>query len=174
MSSFRWLAEERAKRGKLSQPSILNSSSGSSDISVAARLIDSNRGVQHRLLASFESALVRNATLLASGAIAGGLEFITHVAIGRMNMPAVYDAFVDASLVALMTIALVGVCISSAGARQRAMLKQIRIASDLNHHLRNALQVITQSRYLPEEKQADAVFASIDRIEETLKRLDQQ
>jgi hypothetical protein len=130
--------------------------------------------VHHRLMVSLQSPLVMNLTLLASGAIAGTLEFITHLTVIRMKMPPAFDAFFDAGVVALMTIALVGVCIKYAAARQRVMLQKIRTASDLNHHLRNALQVITQSRYLPEEKQAQAVYASIDRIEEALRRLNPQ
>jgi hypothetical protein len=172
MPPFQWLAKKLAKRDK-SQTAILDKDQRRSHSSFAW-LTDFRAKAHHLLVTSFESPLLRNATLLASGAVAWTLEFITHMAVSRTKMPAAYDAFVDARVVALMTIALVGVWIRSAAARQRAMLQQIRIASDLNHHLRNALQVITQSRYLPEEKQAQAVLASIDRIEEALKQLNPQ
>lgn len=126
------------------------------------------------LIDSFDSPWLVNGFLLASGVIAGFLEFFTHLAVGHMNVPAEYHAFIDASVIALMTIALVGVCFASARTRRKVMLEQIRTASDLNHHLRNALQVITQSRYLPEEKQNEAMYSSIDRIDEALRRLSPQ
>lgn len=167
MSFFRRLTSTRAESG--AKPSDFFSS-----ISSDANVLSLPTRVPHRLMVSLESPLVMNLTLLASGAIAGTLEFITHLTVIRMKMPAAFDAFFDAAVVALMTIALVGVCIKYAAARHRVMLQKIRTASDLNHHLRNALQVITQSRYLPEEKQAQAVYASMDRIEEALRRLNPQ
>ena len=91
-----------------------------------------------------------------------------------MKTAPAYHALIDAVVVAFMTIALVGVCIASVKARRQTVLDQIRTASELNHHLRNALQVITHSRYLPEEKQAQAVFESVDRIDGALKRLTPQ
>ncbi len=131
-------------------------------------------GILRRIVPGFDSRLIVNATLIGCGIIAGSLEFATHLAVDRMNTPSAYHALIDATVVAFMTMALVSVCIASAKARRHAMLNQIRTASELNHHLRNALQVIANSRYLPEEKQAQAVFSSIDRIDETLKRLTPQ
>ena len=43
--------------------------------------------------------------------------------------------------------------------------------AELNHHVRNALQVIRESHYLPEDRQAQAVMESVDRIDRTLKHL---
>jgi len=126
------------------------------------------------LIDPFDSPWFANGFLLASGVIAGSLEFITHLAVGRMKVTAEYHAFIDAGVIALMTIALVGVCFASARARRQRTLERMRTASDLNHHVRNALQVITLSRYLPEEKQSQAVYTSIDRIDEALKRLSPQ
>lgn len=127
-----------------------------------------------RLIDSFDSPWFANGLLLASGVIAGFIEFFTHLAVGHMKATAEYHAFIDAGVIALMTIALVGVCFASARARRQRTLERIRTASDLNHHVRNALQVITLSRYLPEEKQSQAVYTSIDRIDEALKRLSPQ
>lgn len=124
-----------------------------------------------RLIECVDSPWLVNVFSIAIGVAAGLLEFFTHLVIGRMNVRAGYHAFVDASLIALLAIALVGMCFASARARRKVMLDRVRTASDLNHHVRNALQVITLSRYLPEEKQSEAVYSSIDRIDDALKRL---
>jgi hypothetical protein len=168
MSSYQWLEQRRSKR----QQHCFNRQSGSNTSSRHLERGTNDRGrMMERPTLSLESSFVVNATLLASGAIAGALEFITHLTVSHMKTPPAFHAFIDASVVSLMTIALVGVCIASVKARRRAMIEQIRIASDLNHHLRNALQVITQRHYLPEEKQGQAVLKSLDRIDEALKRL---
>ena len=136
----------------------------------------SDRGPRliEKLIPSFDSSLVVVVALLICGAIAGALEFMTHIAVDRMHTPLAYHAFIDASVITLMTIALVGVGITSARARRESSIRQIRTAEELNHHLRNALQVIAQSRYLPEDKQAKAVFDSMDRIAGALRRLTPQ
>ncbi len=166
MSSYHSLADPQEKTG-----------SGKSENTFGARAATHARvssqlnEVLRKIVPGFDSRFIVNATLIACGLAAGALEFATHMAADHMNTPPAYHAFIDATVVALITMALVGVCIASAKARRHAVLDQIRIASELNHHLRNALQVITQSRYLPKEKQAQAVFSSIDRIDETLKKL---
>jgi hypothetical protein len=43
--------------------------------------------------------------------------------------------------------------------------------AELNHHVRNALQVIRDSHLLPEERQAQAVIESVERIDRTLRHL---
>lgn len=125
-----------------------------------------------RLVPSFNSGFVIWAALVLSAGVAGSLEFMTHLAVARLHTPLAYHAFIDASVIALMSMALVGVCITSVRTRRKAVIQQIRAVEQLNHHLRNALQVIAQSRYLPEEKQAQAVFDSMDRIEEALRLLE--
>jgi hypothetical protein len=170
MSSFQWPEQSRVAPRNISHKSTTGLGRNPSKVSMG-QPVSEKRAAVARLLPTFESSLVVNVTLLASGAIAGILEFITHIAVSHMKTPPAFHAFIDSSVVSLMTIALVGVCIASVKARRQAIAEQIRIASDLNHHLRNALQVIANSHYLPEEKQGQAVIASLDRIDEALKRL---
>ncbi|HEU4415119.1 MAG TPA: hypothetical protein VFT65_10085 [Candidatus Angelobacter sp.] len=124
-----------------------------------------------KFVPSFDSAFIVTSALVLTGAVAGSLEFMTHLAVARLHTPLAYHAFIDASVIALMAMALVGVCIASVRTRRQAVIRQLRAVEQLNHHLRNALQVIAQSRYLPEEKQAQAVFNSVDRIEDALRRM---
>ena len=124
-----------------------------------------------RLVPSFESNFAVAVTLILSGAVAGAMEFITHLVVAHVHAPLAFHAFIDASVICLMTMALVGVAIASVRARRQAGIRQIRAVAELNHHLRNALQVISQSRYLPEDKQAQAVLDSTGRIDEVLRRM---
>jgi hypothetical protein len=127
--------------------------------------------LKESFVSSFDSSLAVAVTLLLSGAVAGSMEFITHLVVSRMHTPLEFHAFIDASVMCFMTMTLVGVAIASIRARRQAAVRQIRAVAELNHHLRNALQVIAQSRYLPEEKQSQAVLVSIGRIDEALRRL---
>jgi hypothetical protein len=170
MSSYHSLAHPQEKTGSGKIENIFLTRV----VKIYARSSHQLKDVLRKIVPGFDSRFIVNATLIACGVIAGTLEFATHMAVDHMNTPPAYHALIDAAMVALITIALMGVCIASAKARRHAVLDQVRTASELNHHLRNALQVITQSRYLPEEKQAEAVFSSIDRIDETLKRLTPQ
>lgn len=124
-----------------------------------------------RLVPSFDSRLSVAVTLILSGAVAGAMEFMTHLVVAHMHAPLAFHAFIDASVMCSMTMLLVGVAIASVRARKQAGIRQIRAVAELNHHLRNALQVISQSRYLPEDKQAQAVLDSTGRIDEVLRRM---
>jgi hypothetical protein len=140
-------------------------------VGIAHSASDRRPRLIEKLVPSFDSTFVVLAALLLSGAIAAALEFMTHIAVSRMHTPLAYHAFIDASVITLMTIALVGVGITSARARRHTIILQIRTVEELNHHLRNALQVIALSRHLPEDKQAQAVFDSMDRIAQALRRI---
>jgi uncharacterized membrane protein len=50
-------------------------------------------------------------------------------------------------------------------------MQEMHTVAELNHHVRNALQVIRDSHLLPEDKQAQAVIESVERIDNTLRRL---
>lgn len=178
MAIIHSFARKQMKQRQRSSPSVSGLSIAGEvsygDSAITNNSLERRQRKLARLIDSFDSPWLVNGVLLASGVIAGFLEFFTHLAVGHMKVTAAYHAFIDAGVIALMTIAMVGVCFASARAKRQVMLEKIRTASELNHHLRNALQVITQSRYLPEEKQNEAVFTSIDRIDEALKRLSPQ
>jgi hypothetical protein len=88
-----------------------------------------------------------------------------------MRTPLRAHASVDALVIAFLTMMLVSVVITAARARRRQVLKEMRTIAELNHHVRNALQVIRDSHFLPEDRQAQAVMDSVERIDVTLKRL---
>ena len=56
--------------------------------------------------------------------------------------------------------------------RNRFLEQRLRIIALMNHHVRNALQVITYSHYLkPDEKQVTEVKEAIERIEWALREV---
>jgi hypothetical protein len=124
-----------------------------------------------RLIASVDSRRVAALAVVVCGALAGTLEFITHLAVASLRPPLRFHAGVDALVIAFLTMTLVSVVIAAARARRHQVLQEMRTVAELNHHVRNALQVIRDSHLLPEDRQAQAVIESVERIDSTLRRL---
>jgi predicted metalloprotease len=124
-----------------------------------------------RTIAAVDSRRAAVATVVLCGTVAGALEYITHLAVAHMRPPLKFHAGVDAVVIAILTMTLVSVVITAARARRRQVLAEMRTVAELNHHVRNALQVIRDSHFLPEDRQAQAVMDSVERIDQTLKRL---
>lgn len=55
--------------------------------------------------------------------------------------------------------------------RHNAMLKRIQVIADMNHHVRNALQAITLSRYAENAQQIELIDESAKRIQWALREL---
>ena len=56
--------------------------------------------------------------------------------------------------------------------RERFLEQRLRVIALMNHHVRNALQVITYSHYLkPEERQVEQVKEAVERIEWALREV---
>jgi hypothetical protein len=96
---------------------------------------------------------------------------MTHIAVAHMGPPLAFHASVDATVIAILTMSIVSGGILAARARRRRVIQEMRTVAELNHHVRNALQVIRDSHLLPEEQQTQAVIESVDRIDSTLRRL---
>jgi hypothetical protein len=130
-----------------------------------------NLSLFERLVASFDSRAMAVIAVLVSGVLAGLLEFITHLAVAKSRPPLQFHAEVDAAVMASITMILISVIIAAARARRRQVLKEVETVAELNHHVRNALQVIRDSHLLPEDRQAQAVIESVERIDRTLRHL---
>jgi len=124
-----------------------------------------------RLVASFDSRVTAVVVVVLSGAVAGTLEFLTHLAVAKMKTPLQAHAGVDGAVISVLTMTLVSVVIVAARARRRQVLRDMQNIAELNHHVRNALQVIRDSHLLPEDRQAQAVIESVERIDRTLRHL---
>lgn len=93
----------------------------------------------------------------------GLVTLLLHMQVARFYLRA-QDAFLTGALTAVVVWALLTVV----AARRRFVRRQIEVVANLNHELRNALQVILGSEYLPKTEKADAILESVDRINRNL------
>jgi hypothetical protein len=77
----------------------------------------------------------------------------------------------DAIITAGLTAALVWLLLMAVRVRYSQQQAQIRMAAHLNHHVRNALEVIFHSDYLRNTDKAAAILESLERIDRTLRIL---
>lgn len=125
--------------------------------SLAAAVTDSNGRIASVGIIAFIAA-----GLLKFAAVSVLLHFGVHRRYLRLQ-----DAVITGALAALLvSFALIAMAI-----RRRYVRQQIEVVSNLNHELRNALEVILGSEYLPKSNQAEAILESVNRIERTLVRL---
>ena len=74
----------------------------------------------------------------------------------------------DAILTGALSTVLVWVLVAAIRIRQDQRDQQLRAVADLNHHVRNALEVILASEYLHSSDKAAAILESVRRIDTTL------
>jgi hypothetical protein len=119
----------------------------------------------------FESQRMAFTIVVVGGVIVAILEYITHSLVSNLRGSVALDAFIDAGVIALFTMVLLGIIIAAGRAWREKMNEDMRSVAELNHHVRNALAVIRDSHLLPTEVQTQAVIESVDRIDRTLRRL---
>lgn len=105
------------------------------------------------------------------GVLIGVLEFFTHSIVARFPGATTLDAIVDGIVIAVFTMGILGVVLAAGRSMRNRVAEEVYVIAELNHHVRNALQVIRDSHLLPTEQQTDAVIASVDRIDRTLRHL---
>jgi len=77
------------------------------------------------------------------------------------------DAFFTGLFVAIIAWG----ALSVARFRREQMRARVKVVSDLNHHLRNALTMILNSHFLPENAQASAILDGVERIDRALRHI---
>jgi hypothetical protein len=109
--------------------------------------------------------------VVISGMAFATVELLIHLVMRRIALPSTNLVFLDASVVG-MAGGLAGWVLlrGNRERRQRVRLELERI-SELNHEVRNALQVISHSHFDAKPEHREMVFQSIDRIDAVLKRL---
>jgi hypothetical protein len=111
------------------------------------------------------------AAILGCGLVFAALEFGTHTAVMQTQIPDFVHSVLDACIIGATTAAMALMLFVSARTRRRRVLEELRKVAELNHEVRNALQVIVDSQYLPQSEQAATVVKSVDRIDSTLRDL---
>src|ERR1700761_1279706 len=104
--------------------------------------------------------------------LAGCTEFLVHELLTRVAVPEVVHAGMDGFLRGLATAVIISFLLLAIRERHRRMLQEVKRVAELNHTVRNALQVIVHSQYLPKgEQDATAILESAQRIDSTLREL---
>jgi hypothetical protein len=109
------------------------------------------------------------AASLFFGLAAAIVELVSHITIAGAKTTAY--AIVDASTVGTFAAVAAGALLSATRARRILVLKEMERVAELNHEVRNALQVIMHSHYGEVSDHAAMVLESVQRIEKTLKTL---
>ena len=141
-----------------------------------ARLSERLQALQYRLgnhIANLcDSPLGFLCTVLFAAVLATATEFLVHELLTSLSAPEVVHAALDAMLMGLATAVIVSFLLLAIRERHRRMLKEMERVAELNHSVRNALQVIVHSQYLPRSEQdAKTVLESVQRIDTTLREL---
>jgi len=106
------------------------------------------------------------------GLSAGLLEFIIHAVIMQAEASPRVQAIIGAALVGIAAAFAPLLFLLAARERRRKVLDDLRKISQLNHHVRNALQTIIDSEYLPDsDENRKAVLEGADRIGRVLQEL---
>jgi len=108
---------------------------------------------------------------IGAGAAAGVVEFAVHATVLHGGLPDPIPGVVDAAVIAALTGVLVYILLRQWRMRRALVVEQLRIVTELNHQVRNALQAIVYSQFAPRQEQTKTVLASVDRIDKTLKEL---
>jgi hypothetical protein len=108
---------------------------------------------------------------LAVGGILAGFEFIVHQLVWSAQLPRITHAIVDAAFMGCGSALFTFAWLSALRARRRKVREDIQKIVELNHQVRNALEVIVGSQYAPDSERARLVLQSVDRIDLTLGEL---
>lgn len=110
--------------------------------------------------------------VLLFGLSAGLLEFGVHTAVMRASASPRMQAMTDAAAVGFAAALVPLFVLLAARERHRKLLDDLRKIAQLNHHVRNALQTILYSEYLPaSETNRQVVLEGVDRIGRILQEL---
>jgi hypothetical protein len=139
-------------------------------------LVRSRPPVRHRFEKSVQ-ALAGSPTRIALvvvllGLSAGLLEFGIHTAVMQADASPRMQAMTDAAMVGLAAAWAPFLILLAARERHRKVLDDLRKIAQLNHHVRNALQTILYSEYLPDsEENRKVVLEGVERIGRILQEL---
>ncbi len=106
------------------------------------------------------------------GFSAGLLEFGIHTAVMQADASSYMQAMTDAAMVGLAAALAPFLVLLAARERHRKVLDDLRKIAQLNHHVRNALQTIMYSEYLPDSvENRKVVLEGVERIGRILQEL---
>ncbi len=106
------------------------------------------------------------------GVLATGLmEFAFHAGLARLGASALTDAIIDAALTGIFFGLVLWSFLTAIGARRMRVRQDIERIAELNHEIRNALQIIADSQFDAESRRREMILESVSRIDVVLKRI---
>ncbi len=125
-----------------------------------------------RFVGTVSDSLARSiATTLTCAVVFGVGEYLVERLILQANLSPALHAFVDACLFGGGCAVLVWIILLGDRVRRKRVLAELERLAELNHTLRNSLQVIVSSEFFPQDQRKQVVIEHVDRIERMLRRL---
>lgn len=105
------------------------------------------------------------------GVCTGLSEYFLDIYLRRIEINQALDDLMDACVVGLASAAVAGIWLLAARERRKRVLQEMSKIAQLNHNIRNALEVIVHSHYVPGDDHTNCVLDSVESIERTLEEL---
>ncbi len=91
--------------------------------------------------------------------------------LAQFNVPRWSIRVENAVVTGCLGGALIWALLTMVSSRRQYLGSQVKVIASLNHELRNALEVILNSEYLPDKERPPALLHSANRIDKALTRL---
>lgn len=135
-------------------------------------MVQRDRNFAERFYGFFVATRARMAlTALLVLLLAGGLKYgvaglLVNAGASREEM-----RIQDAIFTGLFCAIIVAIALWAERFRREQFRERVKVVSDLNHHLRNALEVIIHGHLLPQSTQTAAILESVERIDHALQKI---
>jgi hypothetical protein len=102
---------------------------------------------------------------------AGGLKYALAGLLVRVGASREEMRIQDTIFTGLFCAVIVAIALGAERFRREQFRERVKVVSDLNHHLRNALEIIIHGHLLPQSSQTKAIFESVERIDQALQKI---
>lgn len=110
-------------------------------------------------------------TVMLSALVFGLLEFAIHLMLAYAGAPAFTDAVFDTALCGITFGLLLWLLLAAIRERRQRLREELERISEVNHEIRNALQIITDSHFNADPTHRQMVLNSVNRIDAVLKHV---
>ena len=128
-----------------------------------------------RTIETVTSSPLRIAAVVGVFALSAGLlGYIIHIFVMRMNVSTQAQTGIEAALLCCVAALAPLLLLIAARERRRRVVDDLRRIAQLNHEVRNALQVIVYGEYESAATPAEhrtAILGSVEQIDKTLRQL---
>jgi signal transduction histidine kinase len=129
----------------------------------------SKLGATAPAMAGTPARIVASACVI--GLLAGIADFAILTLLAYLGFSRVTLRIHNAAVTGAVTAGFLWAVLVAVSLRRRYFHSKLQVVADLNHELRNALEVILQSSYLPNDQRHSALLDSAERIDKALSEL---